>query len=167
MDTGKSNSNMIHVGAASKIINNALGTYIQGATVNRRAKSIRDDLEANALFLSNHSESVLLISCDLAGLLLEFVATARIGDVMLVTQPCELYCQFGIDIKRRSPTPYTAICSIADGYGGYCPTMSGVLGGGYSGEPIWWARLSPEGGYQIVDSAAKLMNQVMRQGESK
>ena len=69
MDTDRSCSGMIQVGAASKIINNALGTYIQGATVNRRAKSIRDDLEANALFLSNHSESVLLISCVLAGFL--------------------------------------------------------------------------------------------------
>jgi len=69
MDTDKSYSDMIQVGAVSKIINNALGTYIQGATVNRRAKSIRDDLEANALFLSSRSESVLLISYDLAGLL--------------------------------------------------------------------------------------------------
>ena len=88
------------------------------------------------------------------------VHVVRIGDTLLVTQPCEFYCQFGIDIKRRSPSPYTAICSVADGYNGYCPTTSGILGGGYSGEPIWWTRLSPEGGYQIVDCAAKLMNQV-------
>jgi len=40
--------------------------------------------------------------------------------------------------------------------------MSDVLGGGYSGEPIWWTRLSPEAGYRIVDSAAKLMHQVWR-----
>lgn len=88
------------------------------------------------------------------------VHVIRIGDVLLATQPCELYCQFGIDIKRRSPSQYTGICSITDGYNGYCPTMSGIMGGGYSGEPIWWTRLAPEGGYQIVDTAAKLMNQV-------
>lgn len=90
------------------------------------------------------------------------VHVVRIGDVLLATQPCELYCQFGIDIKRRSPARYTGICSIADGYSGYCPTMSGILGGGYSGEPIWWTRLSSESGYLMVDCTAKLMNKVMR-----
>ena len=35
------------------------------------------------------------------------VHAIRIGDVALVTQPCELYCQFGLDIKRRSPAPRT------------------------------------------------------------
>jgi hypothetical protein len=91
------------------------------------------------------------------------VHVLRIGDTLLVTQSCELYCQFGIDIKRRSPSQHTAICSITDGYNGYCPTLSGVLGGGYSGEPIWWTRLSPEGGYQIVDCAARLMNQIWQE----
>lgn len=88
------------------------------------------------------------------------VHAVRIGDVGLATQPCEFFCQFGIDIKRRSPAKYTAVFGITDGYNGYCPTMSGVLGGGYSGEPIWWTRLSPESGYRIVDSAARLLNSV-------
>jgi len=77
MDTDESCRGMTQVGAATKVINNALGTYIQVATVNKQAKSIRDDLEANALFLSSDSESVLLVSCDLAGLLPEFVANVR------------------------------------------------------------------------------------------
>jgi len=77
MDTDESCSGMIQVGVASKIINNSLGTYIQGATVNRRAKSIRDNLEANAMFLSSGCETILLVSCDLAGLLPEFVASTR------------------------------------------------------------------------------------------
>ena len=88
----------------------------------------------------------------------------RIGEIALVTQPCELYCQFGMDIKRRSPARYTAVCGTADGYSGYCPTTSGILGGGYSGEPIWWTRLSPESGYQIVDSAARLLHRVWQNG---
>jgi len=84
----------------------------------------------------------------------------RIGDVALVTQPCELYCQFGLDIKRRSPAPYTAVCGITDGYNGYCPTTSGILGGGYSGEPINWCRLAPDAGYRIVDVAARLLHKL-------
>jgi hypothetical protein len=86
----------------------------------------------------------------------------RLGEVGLVTQPCELYCQFGLDIKRRSPTPLTGVAGIADGYGGYCPTLYGILGGGYSGEPLHWARLAPEAGYRIVDTAARMLHQLWK-----
>ena len=85
------------------------------------------------------------------------VHALRIGDVGLATQPCELYCQFGIDIKRRSPAPVTAVCGIADGYCGYAPTLAGVIGGGYSGEPLHWTRLANDAGYRITDAAACLL----------
>ena len=90
------------------------------------------------------------------------VHAVRVGDVALLTQPCELYCQFGIDIKRRSPAPLTAVCNITDGYRGYCPTAYGVLGGGYSGEPIHWCRLELLAGYKIVDIAAKLLHDLWK-----
>ena len=86
------------------------------------------------------------------------VHAVRVGDVALATQPCELYCQFGIDIKRRSPSPYTAVCGPADGYCGYCPTTYGILGRGYSGEPISWCRLAADAGYRITDTAARLLH---------
>ncbi|MBL4702380.1 MAG: hypothetical protein JKX85_14105, partial [Phycisphaeraceae bacterium] len=84
----------------------------------------------------------------------------RIGDVALVTQPTELYCQFGLDIKRRSPAPITAVCSITDGYAGYCPTLYSIIGGGYSGEPIQWCRFAPETGYLLVDIASRMIRQL-------
>ncbi|MBL4701523.1 MAG: hypothetical protein JKX85_09725 [Phycisphaeraceae bacterium] len=84
----------------------------------------------------------------------------RIGDVALVTQPTELYCQFGLDIKRRSPAPITAVCSVADGYAGYCPTLYSIIGGGYSGEAIQWCRFTPETGYKLVDKVSRLLRQL-------
>lgn len=90
------------------------------------------------------------------------VHAIRIGDVALVTQPCELYCQFGIDIKRRSPTPLTAVVGLADGYCGYCPTIAGILGGGYSGQPISWTRLEPYAGYKLVEAAGPMLNRLWR-----
>lgn len=87
----------------------------------------------------------------------------RIGDVALVTQPCELYCQFGLEIKRRSPAPITAVVGLADGYNGYCPTIYSILGGGYSGEPIYWTRLEPYAGYKIVESAGPMLNALWRE----
>ena len=92
------------------------------------------------------------------------VHVVRIGDVALVTQPCELYCQFGLDIKRRSPAPITAVVGITDGYAGYCPTIYGVLGGGYSGQAIGWTRLEPNAGYEIVESAGPMLNALWRSG---
>ena len=92
------------------------------------------------------------------------VHALRIGDVALVTQPCELYCQFGLDIKRRSPTPLTAVVGLADGYCGYCPTIAGILGGGYSGQPISWTRLEPYAGYKLVEAAGPMLNRLWREG---
>ena len=91
----------------------------------------------------------------------------RIGDVALVTQPCELYCQFGLDIKRRSPTPLTAVVGLADGYCGYCPTIAAILGGGYSGQPISWTRLEPYAGYHMVEAAGRMMNRLWREKMSE
>jgi len=86
----------------------------------------------------------------------------RIGDVALVTQPCELYCQFGLDLKRRSPAEITAVVALADGSAGYCPTVYGVLGGGYSGRPLLWTRLEPFAGYRIVETAGPMLNRLWR-----
>jgi len=50
----------LRVGAASKVINNRLGAWVQGAGVQKKAKTQRDDLEANGLYLSDgrtHSRS--------------------------------------------------------------------------------------------------------------
>ena len=86
----------------------------------------------------------------------------RIGDLGLATVPCELYCQFGLDIKRRSPAPLTAIVGLADGSHGYCPTMAGILGGGYSGEPIFWTRLAENAGYKLVDEGCRMLHELWR-----
>jgi len=91
------------------------------------------------------------------------VHAVRIGDVALVTEPCELYCQFGLDIKRRSPAPITAVVGLTDGYNGYCPTIYGILGGGYSGQAISWTRLEPNAGYLIVETGARLLNTLWHQ----
>ncbi|HEY3396972.1 MAG TPA: hypothetical protein VGM19_04860 [Armatimonadota bacterium] len=90
------------------------------------------------------------------------VHALRIGDYALLTNPCELYCQFGLDMKRRSPAAVTAVAQLADGFCGYCPTIYGQRGGGYSGDPIFWARLEAAAGYMIVDAAAQLVGGLWR-----
>src|SRR5690606_19687374 len=51
------------------------------------------------------------------------VHALRIGELAIVTQSCELYCQFGLDIKHRSPVSNTIVVGLTDGLNGYCPTV--------------------------------------------
>lgn len=89
------------------------------------------------------------------------VHAIQIGELAIITQPCELFCRFGLDIKRRSPAVATTIFGIADGYCGYCPTVEAIMGGGYSGEPISWSRLSENAGYMIVDTASRMLRELI------
>ena len=70
----------------------------------------------------------------------------RVGDVGLVGLPGEILTEIGLQIKQRSPLPYTMIASQANGYIGYIPTDQGVHEGGY--EPGW----SPVGRGQRADA---------------
>jgi hypothetical protein len=82
----------------------------------------------------------------------------RIGEVLLCAVPFELYCQFGLDIKRRSPAPIGGIVGIANGEEGYLPTPYATMGGGYSGEPIRWTRFAPNAGFLLVDRCVDLLH---------
>jgi len=86
------------------------------------------------------------------------IHAVRIGGYAILTNPCELYCQFGLDMRRRSPADVTAIAQLADGFSGYCPTIPGLMGGGYSGDAIYWCRLEPYAGYKIVETSARLVH---------
>jgi len=87
----------------------------------------------------------------------------RVGDLAILTNPCELYCQFGLDIKRRSPAAMTIVAQLADGFSGYCPTIPALMGGGYSGAAIHWARLEPYAGYKIVEASSRLVHSLWRE----
>ncbi|MGB2615012.1 MAG: hypothetical protein WBE06_09940 [Phycisphaerae bacterium] len=90
------------------------------------------------------------------------VHALRVGDFALATNPCELYCQYGLDIKRRSPAAVTAVAELADGVSGYCPTIPAIMGGGYSSDPTYWCRLEPYAGYKLVEVSARLVNRLWK-----
>ena len=55
----------------------------------------------------------------------------RIGDICLGTMPCEVFCEIGIDFKRRSPFAKSFLIELAHGYVGYLPTPRQHQLGGY------------------------------------
>jgi len=59
------------------VINNKVGGWVQGAGVAKRASKIRDNLEANALSISDGETKLLIFSCDLVGLETPFAVKLR------------------------------------------------------------------------------------------
>jgi hypothetical protein len=55
----------------------------------------------------------------------------RIGDVCIGTMPCEIFCETGLEFKKRSPLQPAFLISLAHGYLGYLPTPRQHDLGGY------------------------------------
>ncbi len=79
----------------------------------------------------------------------------RLGDVAIATNDFELYTDYGVQIKARSPAVQTFIIQLA-GSGGYLPTERAVRGGGY-GAVIQSSRVGPEGGQVLVNRTVELI----------
>ncbi|MGC3969472.1 MAG: hypothetical protein QM775_19555 [Pirellulales bacterium] len=59
------------------------------------------------------------------------VQALRIGDVCIGTIPCEVFCEIGLDFRKRSPIKNSFLVSLAHGYYGYLPTPRHHDLGGY------------------------------------
>lgn len=86
------------------------------------------------------------------------VHVIRIGDIVMATNPFELYLDYGIQIKGRSPAVQTFLVQLAGG-GTYLPTSRSITGGGYGSEPRS-TLVGPEGGQELVESTIELLNAV-------
>ena len=73
----------------------------------------------------------------------------RLGGVAIATNPFELFTDYGVRMKTRSPALQTFVIQLT-GSGGYLPSERAVRGGGYSGV-IQSSRVGPEGGQVLVD----------------
>ncbi len=82
----------------------------------------------------------------------------RLGDIVIATNPFELYLDFGIRIKGRSPALQTFLVQHA-GSGSYLPTSRSVAGGAYGAIPRS-NLVGPEGGRELVESTLELINAV-------
>jgi neutral ceramidase len=73
----------------------------------------------------------------------------RIGDLAIVTTPCETFVEIGLALKQQSPTKPLFTIELANGYNGYLPTPEQFDLGGYE---TWRARSS----YLERDAATKI-----------
>lgn len=78
----------------------------------------------------------------------------RIGDVAIATNPFELYLDYGVQMKARSPAEQTFVIQLAAGSAKYLPTPKAIEGGSYSALPVS-NRVGPEGGQVLVDETVQ------------
>lgn len=84
----------------------------------------------------------------------------RLGDVAITTNDFELFTDYGIQMKARSPALQTFVLQLS-GPGSYLPTPRAVKGGGYSAV-IQSSRVGPEGGQVLVNETVNALNEIWK-----
>jgi len=82
----------------------------------------------------------------------------RLGDVAIASNHFELFTDYGVQMKARSPAVQTFVIQLA-GSGGYLPTERAVRGGGYSAV-IQSSRVGPNGGQALVDHSVTAIKEL-------
>ncbi len=88
------------------------------------------------------------------------VQAMRIGGLGVAALPGEIFTQFGLDLKSRSPFPLTMNVELANGYVGYVPTLAGFEQGGYETWLARSSRLEPQAGPAMIELALSLLHRV-------
>lgn len=82
----------------------------------------------------------------------------RLGDFAVVTNPFELFLDYALRIKARSPAGQTAVVQLS-GPGMYLPSERAVEGGGYGVNPAV-SLVGPEGGRQLVETTLEMLDRL-------
>ncbi len=83
----------------------------------------------------------------------------RIGKVAIVTNPFELFSEFGMRMKARGKAEQVFVIQLANGIGGYLPSEDAIAGGSYSSKPAS-TTCGPESGDILVEESLKAMDRM-------
>ncbi len=86
----------------------------------------------------------------------------RLGDLAVATNPFELFVDYGLQIKARSPAVQTAVVQLTADCAAYLPTERAVQGGGYSAR-IDDGVVGPEGGKVFVERTTRILQEMWGQ----
>ncbi len=86
------------------------------------------------------------------------VQAIQVGPAVCVSNPGELFCQLGLDVKAGSPFPFTFPVELANGSVGYIPTREAFdpTGGGYETRLTSYSNLVIGAGAEVVAAGVRL-----------
>ena len=88
------------------------------------------------------------------------IQALRIGDAVFVAVPGEYFVEWGLEIKKWSPMPFTIIAELANDWFGYIPTWEALRRGGYEATPIMSCQLRSGAGQFMADAAFRLIREL-------
>jgi hypothetical protein len=118
----------------------------------RRAWDIEMRLAVAGYRLYNREQMTLLYMPA------EVTAFGLIGDGVsagLVSEPAELFCEYGMRARKQSSFTTTLILGLANGFIGYVPTPNVYIEGGYECEAT---NVAPEAGDQLCQTMIDTLN---------
>ncbi len=83
----------------------------------------------------------------------------RLGDVAIATNPFELFADYAVRIKARSPAVQTSVVQLTSDCAAYLPTRRAVVGRGYSARIVDGV-VGPEGGDVLVNETVKILGEM-------
>ncbi len=87
------------------------------------------------------------------------VMVARVGELGIVGLPGEIFCELGMEIRRRSPAAHTLVIELANDAIGYIPTREAYAQGGYEATP-GATMYQPGCGEALVESAVRQLGEL-------
>ncbi len=94
------------------------------------------------------------------------VSAARIGPFAMATNAGELFVEWGISVKRRSPFPHTIVSELTNDWVGYEPTEQAFQHEGY--ETLAGTNfVALEGIQKLVDTSVDLLQELWKKGGMK
>jgi len=85
------------------------------------------------------------------------VQAIRLGDMLFIGLPGEIFTKWGLEIKHWSPAQFTFVAELANDWFGYIPTSDQAHRGAYGAKPILSRRLDADGGRQMTDAVQVMM----------
>ncbi len=85
----------------------------------------------------------------------------RIGNIAVVTNPFELFHEYGMRMKARAKAEQVFVIQLANGLGGYLPTEEAVAGGSYSSKPAS-TMCGPDGGDVLVEKTLHILDEMWK-----
>lgn len=85
------------------------------------------------------------------------VQAIRLGELLFIGLPGEIFTKWGLEIKHWSPARFTFVAELANDWFGYIPTSDQAHRGAYGAKPILSRRLDADGGRQMTDAVQVMM----------